>query len=278
MKKIFFVLFFLLAASFADAQTSPESYLATIPAVPQHACNIHPQEKSSFDKAIRSLKDKMDKDIMQRKEDGQIYRDANRDTIAARLEKQPGSVEKTAGKGGKLKEEITGRPSNTQPILKLQKPPEKPKSLEIEQKDLNEKINARHTTLLAKLKALDQQAAYAREKEIAPLHRQLSSMGNLVVSKEQTERMADMALKLKEAQHRYCETYSPEYLALLNEYLSVIKKSLPDYRRLEEIAAKTQMGLDKPIDANNGLTGIEALREYLTWLSKAFKFDLPYEY
>ncbi len=278
MKYFTVVLVFVFAASFAQAQTSPETYLPQIPAIPIKSCKINTAEKAAFDKSVRSLKDKMDKDIMQRKEDMQIYLDANRDSITAHLEKQPGSVRKITGKSGKTHEEKQGRSENVQPDLKIQKPTQQTKSIESEQKDLQEKIRARKTAVLAKFKDLDHQAAIMKEKEIVPLHRQLSLMGSVVVSKEQTQRMDQVALKLKDAQQRYCDTYSPQYLALLDEYLSTVKMSLPDYRRLEEMTAKTQMGLDKPIDASNGLTGIEALREYLTWLSKAHKYDLPYEY
>ncbi len=278
MKHFTVALAFVFSASFVQAQTSPETYLSQIPAIPIKSCNIASAEKASFDRSVRSLKDRMDKDIVQRKEDIQIYLDANRDAITAHLEKQPGSVEKITGKSGKMQEGKKGRPENAQPDLKIQKPPQQLKPVESEQKDLQEKIYARKTALMTKFKALDHQAAMMKEKEITPLHRQLSLLGNVVVSKEQTKQMAELAVKLKDAQKRYCETYSPQYLALLEEYLSAVKISLPDYRRLEEMTAKTQMGLDKPIDANNGLMGIEALREYLTWLSKAHKYDLPYEY
>ena len=38
------------------------------------------------------------------------------------------------------------------------------------------------------------------------------------------------------------------------------------------------MGLSHPIDAGRGLAGLEAIREYLSWLAQAYKLDLPYEY
>jgi len=43
---------------------------------------------------------------------------------------------------------------------------------------------------------------------------------------------------------------------------------------MEEIIAKTQMGLDKSIDANAGLFGIMAARDYTTPLMNIYKYDL----
>ena len=37
---------------------------------------------------------------------------------------------------------------------------------------------------------------------------------------------------------------------------------------------KTQLGLDHPIDANNDLFGIQALRDYANLLTNVFKYNL----
>jgi hypothetical protein len=58
-----------------------------------------------------------------------------------------------------------------------------------------------------------------------------------VVSKQQSEEMARLTSDLKRAQCRYCETYGPEYLSVLNEYLTFLETSLPDFNRLDEINA-----------------------------------------
>ncbi len=319
MKRTIIVMTFLFAASFAYAQTSPETYLAQLPAAPKSACNIPSVEKASFEKSVRSLKDKMDKDIALRKEESQVYVDANRDKIAANVVTHPGSAERITGKSGKMtKEERKARseemsrqygvsPEETKKLKSMSKEektawalensgkaadkmqadpkfkdtPKQAKTvydLQIEQKTLIEKIDARKAGILNKFKTLDQNAAAMKAKDLDPIQRQLVAMGGLVMSKEQSNRIDQAALKLKNTQSIYCETYSPQYATLLNEYLSVVKASLPDYRRLDEIIAKTQMGQDKPVDANAGLMGLEALRDYTAMLAKIFKYDLPYEY
>ncbi|MFO7570830.1 MAG: hypothetical protein R6W75_13660 [Smithellaceae bacterium] len=311
MKNLTFALMFLFAASFAHAQTSPETYLAQLPGVPESACNIQLAQKATYEKTVRNLKDRMDKDIAQRKEETQMYVDANRDKIAAGLDAQPGAI---PPKGGRLtreerkakaeqmmrqqgvspedikkissmsKEEKTARAlafSSKAADPKIQEATAQTatiRDLLVEHKNLVEKIDTRKAVVLNKFKTLDQDAATTKAKEIDPLHRQLASMGGLVTSKEQSDRMDQFNMKLKDAQKRYCETYGPQYLALLGEYLAFIRESLPDYRRMEELVAKTQMGLDEPISASTGLYGIEALRDYTAMLTKVFKFDLPYEY
>jgi len=266
MKRFVITLIFLLTASFTWAQTSPDLYLTQIPPAPKSACNLNADEKGPYLQTLRILKDRMDRDILQKKEDLQVHVDASRDKAVASLALRS-PVEKLTAKG------VTdAKGQDAVNPLKMRH------ELQVEQKALLERINARKTPVLNKLKTLEQSAAVMKARELDPLQRQLSSLSGVVTSKEQTERMEQLARKLKSAQTRYCETYSPQYLALLAEYLSAVKESLPDYRRQEEILARTQLGLDKPLDSHAGLPGIEALRDYVALLGKVFKFDLPYEY
>ena len=46
MKHIIFALMFLSVATFSYARTSPEAYLAQIPAAPKNCCGILPGETS----------------------------------------------------------------------------------------------------------------------------------------------------------------------------------------------------------------------------------------
>lgn len=278
MKKMIAVFLFTLAVtSVSHAQTSPESCLANVPAIPQKACKAEDGQKAQFEKSVRALMDKVDKELFKRREDVQTYREANREAIAARLERQPGSVEKTTAKSAKWKQEKQSRSADIQRTAKIHKPA-KTKPVECEQKELTDKLNAGKAAIWEKFKAIDRRAAQTRDKELAILHRQLSATGSIVVSRQQSEEMARLASDLKLAQCRYCETYGPEYLSVLNEYYSFLNTSLSDFNRLDEINAIIQMGLARPIDAGRGLTGLEEIREYLTWLAQAYKFDLPCEY
>ncbi len=246
----------LLTFCVAHAQTSAEAYLDQLPAAPGGACILPQADAKLYVKQVSDLKDNMDRDILQRQEDMQVYMNANRERIAARVARQ-------AGSGARLS-------------TKAQDPAIQ--DMLVEQKLLTERIEARKSPILKKLKAIDANAAAEKVKIIDPLHRQLSSMGGLVATKSQSAQMDEMARKLKEAIDNYCEIYTAQYIAQLKDYFDAVKASLPDYRRLEEINAKVQMGLDKPIDAGNGLMGLEAVRDYAILLSKSFKYNLPYEY
>ncbi len=143
-----------------------------------------------------------------------------------------------------------------------------------EQKALMKKINDRMGGFDSKFKALGQKADDLDKKELEPIRKKLASYGEILTSKEQELRVQQDNARLEAAKKSYCETLSPQYRALLDEYLAAVKASLPDYKRLEFIMAKTQLGLDKPIEANDGFMGIEALRRYLNLLDDVYKYDL----
>ncbi|PKN69845.1 MAG: hypothetical protein CVU54_07365 [Deltaproteobacteria bacterium HGW-Deltaproteobacteria-12] len=147
-------------------------------------------------------------------------------------------------------------------------------NLQIEQKDILARIDARKADLTGRIMILDQNAAAAKARDIDPLQRESSSLMGLVISKIQEARIDQASNRLKAAKKSYCETYSPQYLAIVDEYLTYVKTSLPDYRRLEEIIAKTQLGLDRPIEANKGLLEIQAVRDYAGLLRNVFKYNL----
>jgi hypothetical protein len=144
----------------------------------------------------------------------------------------------------------------------------------VEQKSLMEKINARMSDFENKFKTLDRKAETLDKKELDPIRKRLASYGEIITSKEQELRLQQDNNQMEMAKKRYCETMSPQYRALLADYLAAVKESQPDYKRLEVIMAKTQLGLDKPIAANDGLMGIEAIRRYLDLLDDIYKYDL----
>lgn len=143
-----------------------------------------------------------------------------------------------------------------------------------EQQSLMAQINARMSVFDGKFSALEQKAQALDKKDLEPLRKKLASYGEILTGKEQELRMKEDSRRLDAARQRYCETMSPQYRALLAEYLAAVKACMPDYRRLEVITAKTQMGLDRPIEAADGLMGIEPLRKYLDLLGDACKYDL----
>jgi hypothetical protein len=316
MKKIFFVLTTLCFASFAFAQTTPESYLQTMPAPPQNVCNLKAADKKSYLTAVHDIIDKMDKDIRQRKKASQAYVDANRDKIAANMMTragQPGMLPPKSGKmtkeerkamAAQMMQQYGVTPEDTKKLKKMSKEektawalahsadaatkaqadPQQHQdtrqqakliyNLQMEQKEIHERIEAGRAGFTNRLRLLAQSSEAVKSKEVDPLQRKASSLSGAVISKAQEAIIDQVNSQLRDAQKRYCETFAPQYLAIVDEYLAYVKTSLPDYLRLEEIMAKTQLGLDHPIDANNGLFGIQALRDYASLLTDVFKYNL----
>lgn len=313
MKHVIFTLMFLCSATFSYARTSPETYLPQIPAAPNNCCGIKEAEKSSFNKTVHDLDKKMEKEIRERKKEAKAYMDANKDALASRMITRPGGMETKGGKSGKMtkaekkamaekmmreyglspedpkklknmtKEEriAWGRTHGADAEKKLQddekyqdaKKQAKPNhDLLVEQQALMKKIEDRMSGFAKKFDTLDQKAGALENQELGPIRKKLASYGE-IINKEQEAPLKQDLMELKAAQKRCCEIVSPQYRALLDEYLSAVKASLPDYKRLELIIAKTQLGLDKPIEAEDGHMGIVALRKYLSRLEKVFKYD-----
>ncbi len=311
--KHFFALIFLCTAAISYARTSPETYMAQIPPAQKKCCGITGAEKSSYLKSIHDLDKSIEKEIRERKKETDAYVEANRDKMASRMITQPGGMETKGRKSGKMtKEEKKARaeqmmreyglsPEDTKKLKtmskeerlawakthsaksekKLQgdqkyqdaKKQAKPNyDMLVEQQALVKKIQDRMGVFEKKFEALAQKADALDTKELDPIRKKIRSYGEIISNEQEALLKQDIKL-LESAQKRYCETLSPQYCALLNEYLSAVKASLPDYKRLEIIIAKTQLGLNKPIESEDGRMGLAPLRSYLTRLEKVFQYD-----
>lgn len=138
-----------------------------------------------------------------------------------------------------------------------------------------EKREEAFADIFARINALDQQALAAREKNIAPLERELAKFSE-IVSDAQALKIKRLDQRKRKAQMSHCETYSPQYVALLTQYASAVRASVPDFRRLDEVTSKTQMvPLDKPVDTSAGTDrGMQAIKGYAKALANVFKYDL----
>lgn len=148
-----------------------------------------------------------------------------------------------------------------------------------ETQKLMAKINVQESKFRQQLDDLDEDptAKAIMENEIKPLEKKLEPYSGEVRGSALQEAEA-LSAALRAAQLRYCQQLSPKYNAILSNYLSAIKASLPDYRRLEELQAasiKAMTGVDKTL-AEPGLMGIQAIEGYVLLLKDVFKYDLNY--
>ena len=138
-----------------------------------------------------------------------------------------------------------------------------------------EKREAAIADIAARISALDRQAVAAREKNIAPMERELAKFSE-IVSDAQAMKIKRIDERKRKAQMSHCETYAPQYVALLTQYASAVRASLSDFKRLDEVTSKAQMvPLDKPIDTYAGTErGMQAIKGYAKALGNVFKYDL----
>lgn len=311
MKYVVVTLSVLCSATFAYAGTSPEAYLTQIPEAPKNCCGIPDESKTSYKGTLYELETKMKKDLGERRKEAKSYAKTHSGAVASPMTMQPDGMEKSGKKSGKMsKEEKEAKKAemmrqfgiSPDDAKKLQSMSKEEKlawagkqsanadnkmqgdakqantnfELIQEQQMLVKKIQDRMAGFDEKFKALDQEADKLMEKEQTPIKKKLKSYGDIIDKKQEAQVKQDIKA-LNAVKKRYCETFSPRYRALLDEYLSAVKSCLPDYKKLEQITAKTQFGLDAPIEANDGYQGIEALLKYLPYLATSYKYDLALE-
>lgn len=318
MKKIIFLLTFLCTASFANAQTTLEAYLAQMPAPPKKCCGVADQEKSSYRAAVSDVGSAMKKDLRQRKKESKAYREANQDKIEDSLTPQTLQTDKPRKSGKLTKEEKKARAeemmrqygvtpedrknlktmskeektawalsTSSSASSKMQADPkyqgmnQQVKSVadqQAQQQAALAPIEARKAVadgIASRINALDQNAAAAKAKDIVPIERELASISDIITTKKEKDRVDQLVAKLKKAQMRHCEKYSPQYLSLVAEYYSAVKASLPDYQKLNDASKTHFTGVDKPIESNEGVAqGMSAINAYGDLLQNVFKYDL----
>lgn len=314
MKHLLFMLICICTVTLSYAKTSPAGWLAKIPAVPKNCCGVGDAEKSSHQKSVHDFENAMEKELRERKIEIDAYVEANREKMASRMITQPEGMDKKAGKKGKMtKEERKAMAEKMMREYGMQPgDPEKMKSMSkeekaawgrkyaadmdskmqsdeqyqyakgratktseviAEQQALNQKINARMEGVMKKFGDLDRKAEALEKKDIDPLRKKLAAYGE-IISKEQEAPLKQDIKRLDDARRRYCEALAPQYRALLDEYLSAIKSLLPDHARMDTLTAIIQMGLDKPVEAGDGFSGINALKKYVLYLEDVFKYDI----
>jgi len=98
-------------------------------------------------------------------------------------------------------------------------------------------------------------------------------MGEL--SPTESAELEALSQKIKSEKDKYCNKYTPQYVAILHRYESYTKSCLPACYRLESISAqlmKQQAGVD--MKQAPGQIGIGKVADYLGLLRSTFKYNL----
>jgi hypothetical protein len=105
-------------------------------------------------------------------------------------------------------------------------------------------------------------------------HSQWSEM--VGINYGQGSQMDSLALLIRTEQKKYCERFTPQLWAILNEDLTGIRASVKDYLRFEEVTReimKHQSGFSMP-EGGSGNVCIEVIKQYLERLHDAYSFKL----
>jgi len=87
-----------------------------------------------------------------------------------------------------------------------------------------------------------------------------------------------LATQIKNEEIQYCKIFTSKYHSALDQHLSNLKTSLPDYKKLVEVSSaltKSQTGVGNPPEAYD-IACLGAIRGYLEKLKGAYKFKLYY--
>ena len=101
-------------------------------------------------------------------------------------------------------------------------------------------------------------------------------MGEVTASEEKI--MDKLSDQIKDEEIKYCDKFTPEYRAVLNQELATLKSLIPDCKRLDEVTQelfKLQTGVDAlPEGLETSSLGL--LSAYLDHLKNAYKYKLYY--
>ncbi|MFA5971304.1 MAG: hypothetical protein WC780_03045 [Lentimicrobiaceae bacterium] len=149
-----------------------------------------------------------------------------------------------------------------------------------EQTTLRNKITAQESTLQQHYRDLDTEAEIEKAnlaKELKPLYDELNSINDGEGSTQADVDHAEKVIKkINALQDKYCEQFTPRILEFIKQCKTSFEASIPDYDRIEEIqyqitAAQTGTAL---MTAGKGNYSIQAVNQYLGYLSQAYRYKL----
>jgi hypothetical protein len=141
-----------------------------------------------------------------------------------------------------------------------------------EQQVLTNRIAAsdkKFVTRMIELEKEDSIASILLKEQLKPLLKRLSD----VPGPTDDERNQIMQV-IRRHEKNYCQTLSPQLMDIYGETLLSLKKSMPDFKRLEEINAdmnKNLIGVNKDL-SSPGLYELQAVDSYVHLLLNTFKY------
>ncbi len=312
MKSNFTLILILIVNSVLKSQTAPEKYTAKIPALPQNACSLKGIEKTAFLEKVNKLDEELKSEISPKEKSAEDKYKSSAEQMKQNLSKQYGLSTEDMKKlqSGKLSEsekraladkmlqkkanisleeaERVGKMSkagqkawaegySTEQMANVQANPDTFKTeqnknmknyeLAKQQSLLIKKIHAADDKYMEQIKELDKKDSIATKELNAKRKPLMDEYAN-------SDNTDEIISKVRTLEHNYCNKLTPEYFKILNDRLITLKRSLPDYEKLEEVNSKlnqSTMGVDKDL-SEPGLISLQAIESYVSLLKSAFKY------
>jgi hypothetical protein len=273
MKLISIIIAVLLICQ-VQASKTPEELLASLPAPPGNSCQASPAEKEIHVSTVDRIIDDIDEEIDKRRAIAE--RPLGNETMAA-----------LAARHG-LSQEDLARVASGQELT------------EAEKEALADKmLNQKHNISMAEARQLQKMSEQAREawarayaaelmadieagqaetqdkpqaaQASGELLAELMSLGQTLKAEEQ--RFQQQLAELDQDPAGSCEMLASRQSAILRDYSGFMKRSLPDFKRLDELALSYQRAEFGAVASEvSGIQALEALRAYAQHLQEAHKF------
>ncbi len=312
MRKLYLVIICILISSMSYSQKQPEEFLGRIPSLPDGTCSMKRVEKENYLNELSKLHEELKDEIDRRRQtvednyagsEEQMKQNMAKEyglsqSDMQKLEKDEMSEEEKQAMINKMVQQKTNlsmeelkklknmskegqkawaEAYSTEQMANAQADPEAAQKEQSKNKERYE-LAKEQSQILQRLKALgekyfhkiqeldkiDSVASIELEQKRKPLMEKIGSVGD----------ETDIVEAVRAIERDYCGKLTPKYLDIIAERYSDLKKSLPDFYRLEEVNAKLNQittGIKKDL-SSPGLLALEAVDEYVTLLQSCFKY------
>jgi hypothetical protein len=274
MKPISFMIAVFLICQVVQASKTPEELLNSLPAPPGNSCQTSPAEKETYVSAVDRVIDEIDEEIDKRRAIAE--RPLGNEAMAVLAAQYGLSQEELARVAGGQelteaeKEALADKMLNQKYDISMAEARQVQKMSEQAREAW---ARAYAAGLMADIEAGQAETPDKPEAAQAPgeLLAEMMSLGQTLKAEEQ--RLQQQLAELDQDPAGSCEMLAPRQSAILRDYSGFMKRSLPDFKRLDELALSYQRAeLGAVASEISEIQALEALRAYAQHLQEAYKF------
>ncbi|HNX65439.1 MAG TPA: hypothetical protein PKH02_01080 [Bacteroidales bacterium] len=314
MKKTIILFIVIAFAMPSFPQVMPEAFIGQLPAIPKGTCSLNREQRDQFIERVDELLQAIDEEQTRRDENISADADANKNiamnaaaarygisqaemqklqdpktseaekmAIVNKMSSQKNNISvgeaKSVSNMNEAGREAWGQSVATEQMANAQADPEATKSdqnttkkiydLTMAQKHLNDSLTAIANGISAEFSEIKDDPE--GKKMVENIEKWNSEyMNSMGIGSD-----SELEARIKAEKEKYCATFTPRYIAVLNRYESFTKASIQPYYRLERISnklSKLQNGVE--LYKEPGAMGIASVKSYLDELKNIFQFNL----